>query len=354
VGMKSGRYAFEVKIVEALNPTEAAQGLHGRTPQPRQVVRLGFSTPGSSLLLGDSAECAYFDSEGSYWAGKQKTKSSQNFTRDQAIAVVLNLDPSSPLCNTLSLFREGVRIAEPQKLPACLHGKTVCPHICFRNVTVQVNVGPHLLKQLPFTCTMLQAAAAADVEEVSERPKDGMHEVIVPVALPDEGAFDWVEDFLACNPSHRELSDRRLLEWAAGSGLPKPKSVAGFSNDKPSFSFGLAAMDDGSLQRVARSAASTIPRNYVVMEVKSNLLASERAELLKKFSLPHFKKIAVVAIGEPGEEFKLRIQARLLHEKQQKADAEWKAKKAEKERQRQLVKKQKEIKKSKQLRLSRA
>merc|ERR1719277_2777952 len=50
-GIKSGRYMWEVKIVETHNRGE--QGGNGRAPQPHHLVRLGLSLEGSSLLLGD-------------------------------------------------------------------------------------------------------------------------------------------------------------------------------------------------------------------------------------------------------------------------------------------------------------
>ena len=36
---QAGRYMYEVKIIEALNPVESTQGIHGRTPQPRREQR---------------------------------------------------------------------------------------------------------------------------------------------------------------------------------------------------------------------------------------------------------------------------------------------------------------------------
>lgn len=344
LGMKAGRYMYEVRIIEALNPSESSQGmgLAGRMPQPRQLVRLGFSAAGSSLVLGDDGDCAYFDSEGSFGAGKTKKKSAQNFTRDQVIGVLLNLDPSSPNANTMSLFREGVRIAEPQKIPDSLHGKTLFPHVSFRNVSVQVNMGPTLLKQLPFKSRMIQGGATADLVESKGQPKDGKYDVMLPVAMPDEGTFDWLDDFLKANPSYVELSDRKLQEWAASSGMIKPRGAAA-SNDKPAFSYNLPSMDDMSLQRVVKAIAPTVPRNYVIMEVKSNLIADERAEVLKRFNLPKFKKTAMVVMGEPGADFKKKSRDRLLQEKQLKADNEWKVKKAQKEQQKALAKRQKEL-----------
>merc|ERR1712151_933582 len=78
-----------------------------------------------------------------------------------------------------------------------------------------------------------------------------------------------------------------------------------------------------------------IPRNYVIMEVKSNLIKAERAELLARFSAAHFKTVATVVMGKPSEEYKEKKLEKRLQVKQEKANAEWKAKKAE-ERQKKI------------------
>eukprot|EP00933_Yihiella_yeosuensis_P072094 TRINITY_DN8038_c0_g2_i2.p1 TRINITY_DN8038_c0_g2~~TRINITY_DN8038_c0_g2_i2.p1 ORF type:complete len:463 (+),score=119.39 TRINITY_DN8038_c0_g2_i2:63-1451(+) len=342
VGMKAGRYMFEVKMIESLNPAESSQGASGRVPQPRQIVKIGFSTENSPLVLGDSVEHIFFDSEGWFTAERMKKRSSQLFSRDQVIAVLLNLDQKSPNANTVSMFREGQRICEPQPLPDSLKGKTLFPHVSYRNVTLQVNMGPTPFKELPFKCRMLQSAASADVVDSSSKvPKS--YEVVLPVCLPDQGTFDWLDGFLEKNPSYVELSDRKIQDWAQSSGLAKPRATGGSSNDKPSFAYSLAGMDDMSIQKVTKSITPTMPRNYVVMEVKSNLIAEERAEVLKRFNDPRFKKVAQVVIGEPKEEFKKKVHARLLEEKQAKSDMEWRAKKSEKDKIKQVKKRQKEI-----------
>ena len=41
-------------------------------------------------------------------------------------------------------------------------------------------------------------------------PEDGKYEVIFPVAVPDEGTFDWLDDFLEKNPKYVELPG---LKW---------------------------------------------------------------------------------------------------------------------------------------------
>merc|ERR1719283_42137 len=104
---------FEVKIIEAINTSEFSSGQRGKVPHPRQMVRVGFSAAGSSLILGDAEDGVYFDAEGFYGAGKIRSKGlSQKFYKDQVVSVLLNLDSSSPNANTVSLFREGVHIAK--------------------------------------------------------------------------------------------------------------------------------------------------------------------------------------------------------------------------------------------------
>lgn len=74
------------------------------------------------------------------------------FFKEQTVAVLLNLDSKSPNANTISLFRNGERLTQPHPVPASLQGKTLFPHISFRNVSVQVascdESGPRLREDL--------------------------------------------------------------------------------------------------------------------------------------------------------------------------------------------------------------
>jgi len=336
VGMKSGRYMFEVKILELLagwNPKGNAAA--------RQVLRVGFSTASAPLVLGTSEEQVFFDGEGGFYVGSTKGTHSKRFFRDNIIQVLLNLDSKSPNSNTVSLFVDGVRAMQPQALPEGLVGKPLFPHISFRGVKVLTHFGPVASKELPFKCHMLGAASEADCAKAKQvEPKDGKYEVLMPVGFPDEGTFEWLDGFLEKHPQYTELSDRKILEWAASSGLWSGKGWKS-SNDKPEFKFGAPGMDDGSIQKIINSVAGIMPRNYVVMEVKSNLVGADRQETLKRFSLPHFKKVAAVIMGTPPAEFKKVQQERILKDKQVKAETAWKMAKMEKKRAKDKVKQQK-------------
>jgi len=239
------------------------------------------------------------------------------------------------------LFKDGKRLCEPVAIPEKLLGKPLFPTITYKNVTLQVNFGPAPLAPLPFKCHMLGSAAKADVElSQVAKPVGGKYEVVFPVGLPEQGFFDWVDDFVAKHPDYVELSDRKINEWASKSSLWRGKTQGG-SLDKPDMRWGLQQMDDLSVKRLLGHIAPTACRNFIVPELKSNLLAGDRKKALAKFASPAFKKTATVIMGEPTAEYKAKVQELLLADKKAKAEAERKKKAAEEERKRLIEEKKK-------------
>jgi len=335
-GIKSGRYLFEVRIVETHTRPEAATA-GPRMPTQRQLLRLGVTHRGGTLFLGDlSPEAACFDAEGFFMTrAAPRKKACPKFGRDAVVGLLVNLDAASPNANTLSLFLNGNRACEPQQIPEDMLGKPLFPTITYKNVSLQVNFGPAPLMPLPFKCNMLGSAATADVEVVSvPKPKDGKYNMILPVGLPDQGYFDWVDAFLEKHPDYTEISDRKIIEWITKSGVPRPK--VGGSNDKPDMRFGVSALDDGSIRRVLCHLASSANRNFIVPELRLSLLKLERQSLLRRFALPKFRKVAHVIIGEPTAEHKAKVRESIIASKKEKVLQERRRKKAEVERQRQL------------------
>mmetsp|Transcript_43567 Transcript_43567/g.76293 ORF Transcript_43567/g.76293 Transcript_43567/m.76293 type:complete len:1011 (-) Transcript_43567:63-3095(-) len=347
VGVKAGRYMFEVKIVEHLSPGEAPGQRGARMPQPRQLLRVGVSTAGSTLFLGETEDSVCFDSEGNFTHNRKSVVASNKYTRDQVIGVLLNLDESSPNAHTISLFKDGERISTPHAIPDALKGKALFPAVTFRNVSVHLNFGPVSLAKMPFRCRMLQDAAENDITVLSQKePRDGKHELIFPVFLPDQGTFDWADFFLEKHSECVELSDRKVLEWAEKSNIWRPEGYTWRnSNDKPGMGFGIPPLDDFSARRVLNTIVPAQKRSFLVMEVKANLVKEERKEALKRYSAPHFKKVALVVMGEPTKDFKERIYAILLKAKQEQSDIDFKARKVVERRNRELKKAEREKRK---------
>eukprot|EP00933_Yihiella_yeosuensis_P047864 TRINITY_DN4382_c0_g2_i1.p1 TRINITY_DN4382_c0_g2~~TRINITY_DN4382_c0_g2_i1.p1 ORF type:complete len:991 (+),score=388.33 TRINITY_DN4382_c0_g2_i1:53-2974(+) len=343
VGLKSGRYMFEAKIIEKM---QRAEDSSNPATGAKSLVKIGFSTAKSSLLLGDSSTDVCFDSDGGFsHEKKRKPFPLARFDRDQVVAVLLNLDTSSENANTISLFKDGKRITPPQPLPESLHGQTLYPTVTYRNVSVQCNFGPVPIAPLPFTCTMVAEASQKDAEvTVAATPKDGKYEVLYPVFLPDEGGFDWIELFKEKHSDYTELSDRAIVEWCQKSGISGGRG-SNYSNDKPALNFTNQEVADGSIGKMIRTIAPLQQRNYVVMELKSNLIKEERSASLASFT-GSFKKVAQVMVGEPNAEFKAKTHELLLQAKQSVSDIQFRMKKAEETRRRAAEKRKKEAEKA--------
>eukprot|EP00927_Polykrikos_kofoidii_P059509 TRINITY_DN5465_c0_g1_i1.p1 TRINITY_DN5465_c0_g1~~TRINITY_DN5465_c0_g1_i1.p1 ORF type:complete len:1000 (+),score=263.77 TRINITY_DN5465_c0_g1_i1:210-3002(+) len=355
VGMKAGRYMFEAKIVMNHSFAEQPPTTNtARAPAPKQLLRVGVSlaglSAGSPVILGDTEDSVGFDSDGGFFRGKKRHKAGHKFGFD-TIAVLVNLDAKSPNFNTVSLFINGERASEPQSLPENMRGKVLYPTFTYRNVTLRTHFGVKPMVALPFKCRTLQDAAASDVHvSTVAAPVDGKYEVVYPIGLPTQGCFDWADEFLEKNPHFTELSDRKLLDWASRSGLIRPKSQKRGSTDQPAFNFGLPLMDDYSVKTVLTAVAPLLRRNFLVMELRANLLAEERGAHLARFPSTEFKRVASVMIGEPTVEYKARVQQLMLADKQALAESEKRKKAIELERKKLLEEKRRKAEEAKKLR----
>merc|ERR1712187_763707 len=239
--------------------------------------------------------------------------------RDTTVAVLLNRDKRSPNANTISLFINGQRACQPQALPEGLQGKALYPAVTFRSMTLHMNLGEEALEPLPFNCRMIGAADQSDVDIAPrpEKPKDGKYEVLCPVGLPEEGLFDWLDMFLKKNKKYTEVSDRAMQAWCEKSGIvPKGKAVS--SRDKP------LDKDLTAITSLLRSILPLQQRDVVLMELRDNLIKDCRVSMLQLFPASVFKRIAVVAVGDPTSDFKKHTLALVKADKQEESDKRFK------------------------------
>jgi len=201
---------------------------------------------------------------------------------------------------------------------------------------VHMNFGPEFHDPLPFKCRLLNDASKEDVDvSPYQKPKDGKYEVMLPMFLPEQGTFDWVDWFMSQNPHWTEISDRKIIEWAVRSGFWRPKGQSGKASfDKPDMNLGVSQLDDGSVRFLITMAAALQERNILIMEVRGNALATERADTLKPFRFPHWRRVCQVMIGAPSGPYLEQIHDRMLKEKQEKLSLEFKAEAQEKIRKR--------------------
>merc|ERR1712151_891030 len=98
----------------------------------------------------------------------------------------------------------------------------------------------------------------------------------------------------------------------------------------------------GSVDAMIKSIAPIQPRNYIMMEVKGNLLQESREATLKNFPSDTFKKVAHVQLGEPGLEFKKRTHEVTLKAKQEQSDKDFKWQQEQKKREKEAEKRRKD------------
>ena len=112
--------------------------------------------------------------------------------------------------------------------------------------------------------------------------------------------------------------------------------------------FGIREFDDSTLFKTIHSLAPMFNRDYVVMEVKNNLLVEERTSALAAFGSDQFKKIALVVMGEPPNKFKEQVHKQLLREKKKQVASEVRRKKTMEAAEKRREKKRKEAEQKKE------
>merc|ERR1712238_547430 len=133
-----------------------------------------------------------------------------------------------------------------------------------------------------------------------------------------------------------------MLDWAEKSGIWRK---GGHKNvdciDMPELNFDKQCFDDHSMSRMIKNIAPLQKRNYVIMEVRNNLMKDARKKVISKFPSSVFRKVAQVQMGEPSIEFKKRAQELTLQRKQTASDAKFRAETLEAKRKKDMERKQK-------------
>merc|ERR1712050_717633 len=87
---------------------------------------------------------------------------------------------------------------------------------------------------------------------------------------------------------------------------------------KPGMNFGIPLLDDESVKKTISVITPALRRDFIHMELKSNLVEKERKAAMANFPSSKFKKVAVVAVGEPSDDFKAKVLEWTLKDKEEK------------------------------------
>eukprot|EP00397_Hematodinium_sp_SG-2012_P033352 GEMP01035621.1.p1 GENE.GEMP01035621.1~~GEMP01035621.1.p1 ORF type:complete len:611 (+),score=156.29 GEMP01035621.1:45-1877(+) len=257
VGVKAGRYYYEVKVVDVL-PSQ------GQRPE----IRLGFSTSTTSLIGGQDGGFLFDILAGIVYIGAtSKAHGGKRARVSDVVGVLLNRDATSEQNNTVSLFINGQRATEPQKLPTDVGA--LFPHVTFKGCSVATHFS-NIVFPLSFTVRMLGDAAVADVEKSAVVAPD-TPEVVFPIGFDTE---EYVKEFVAAHPHFIALTSKAMREWADKSGQ---KNVA--------------CCEDGG-----KHIGSLMRNRKYIVAMSDRMFPVERKALCARFA--GYKKIAKVVINE--------------------------------------------------------
>jgi len=259
IGVKSGRYYYEVKIVDLPNPSKY-------DAKDKCELQVGFSTSKGSMTGEDAL---MFDVQNGYFrAGAKKTPITKGqFAKlPDVVGILLNRDASTEKNNTISLFVNGERKTEPQTIPA--DSEALFPHVLFKNCSLSTNFRT-VWKMPLFTVRPIGDASAPDIEKISFPPAVSS-EVIFPIGFD---TADHVQSFETAHPDYTVITQERMKQWAELSGHA-----------------------DGNLPCVkdnGKQIGAMMRQRKYLMKMGDLYLATERKELCSKFL--GYKRIAHVS-----------------------------------------------------------
>ena len=151
-GIVGGRTFFEFRLVSKLTPSQQADEIFASKDTrdagmraAKEVARIGLTTADGDVLMTKHGEdCMFFDLKSSEIRvpGKANGIRTTDHKKDRwdAVGILVNLLEGHANQNTVSVFRNGKRIASPVPIPEQLRGKPLFPTVTLRLLTGEMNI----------------------------------------------------------------------------------------------------------------------------------------------------------------------------------------------------------------------
>merc|ERR1719506_3654516 len=153
---------------------------------------------------------------------------------------------------------------DPAPIPEKMKGKALFPMVAIRDAVAAVNFGAPGQRptcELPFRARLLDDAMDKDVVATKvAAPKTGKYEVVLPVGIPGEGTYDFLD--LEFYPGHPDTKFVEVSQRALNTALT-------YSGQRPQGQ----ELASGRMLEVYKMLASTKKRHFVVMDVKKNFMS---------------------------------------------------------------------------------
>ncbi|XP_058965982.2 heterogeneous nuclear ribonucleoprotein U-like protein 1 isoform X2 [Pocillopora verrucosa] len=291
-GVTTGKVCFECKIT-AIASVELPDA-----EDPKNVVRVGWSTDSANLQLGEDKLSYGYDSSGKKATDSEFAEYGQIFGAEDVIGCYLDLE-SEP--KTISFSKNGEDLGEAYELTDGLEDKALYPHVLIKNAEFSVNFGSQEEPWFPAKegYTFMQSVGEEFLVHGTRGPTTKKEcEVIMMVGLPGSGKTTWVNQQVSENPDkkYNVLGTNSIMEKMKIMGVARKRDVGGYSK----------LMDKAAkcLHRLFELAASK-KRNYILDQ--TNVYLSAQKKKMRPFE--GFNRKAIVCIPTQ-EDLKKRTEDR--------------------------------------------
>uniref|UniRef100_H3BYE8 Si:ch211-107m4.1 n=1 Tax=Tetraodon nigroviridis TaxID=99883 RepID=H3BYE8_TETNG len=291
-GVGQGGVGFEVRV-EALLTTRLDQ----KDEEPRQGLRVGWSPPDASLLLGEDDLSFAYDGRGIKVSGGTKEKFGEPFTVGDIIGCYASFSTDAV---EISFQKNGRFMGAAFSLgrPA-LRGRPLLPHVLCKGCSVSFHLDPAAPPWYPAPASfapLVALPAGQLVRAALAPPSHTQCEVLLMVGLPGSGKSHWARTHRKQHPDkhYRLLGTEELLSCMIVSLLRgSMTSVKQRENQLQQ-----AAQ---CLTELIKLAAQT-PGNYILDQC--NILFSARRYKLQLFAAFRRK---VLVVFPSADEWKRRL-----------------------------------------------
>ncbi|XP_029206467.2 heterogeneous nuclear ribonucleoprotein U-like protein 1 isoform X2 [Acropora millepora] len=291
-GTTKGKVCFECKVTSFIS-VELPE-----SEEPKNVVRVGWSTDSESLQLGEVKMSYGYDSSGKKALDAEFTEYGQSFGADDVIGCYLDLE-SDP--KTVSFTKNGEDMGVAFEFTEELSNQALFPHVLIKNAEFVVNFGSQEEPWFPPKegYTFMQSVGEDSLVHGTRGPASKKDcEVIMMVGLPASGKTSWVNKQVLDNPEkkYNVLGTNSIMEKMKVFGVARKRDVGGYSK----------LMDKAAkcLHRLFE-LAPTKTRNYILDQ--TNVYLSAQKKKIRPFE--GFIRRAIVCIPTQ-EELKTRTEDR--------------------------------------------
>ncbi|XP_059161035.1 heterogeneous nuclear ribonucleoprotein U-like protein 1 [Physella acuta] len=294
-GVKTGKVAFEVKVLENLN----VEHLSRDEPNPH-VLRVGWSVNSTSLNLGEEELSYGYDGTGKSSTACNFVDFGQTFGPGDVITAYLDLE-SDPA--VISYAKNGEDLGTCYEVSKeSLGDNALFPHLMTKNTEFECNFGAREGPYFPLKDEFKFLEEVAEEERVrGHKPPSTKEEceVIMMVGLPGAGKTHWAVKHVEENPDKRYnlLGTNSIIDKMKVLGQPRKQNHSGRWEV-------LVDKANKCLNRLVEIAARK-KRNYIIDQ--TNVYASARRRKMQPFE--GFQRKAVVVLPT-DEVFKKRVKER--------------------------------------------